>query len=406
MQCQICQSNKVSKFLDLGDHPPFNFLKEHQFGQEVKFPLKVCFCPDCGLVQLDEPVAPEILFRPPGGYHHVSALSTSFLEHMKQLAKTTVERFNLTPNDLVVELGSNDGSLLGAFQENEVQVLGVDPSSVADMARKKELTTVPEFFNEEVSSGIVREYGKAKISIALNTFSHILPLDSIMRGIQQLLTEDGVFISENHYLLDIIQGLQYDVMYHEHYRYYSIRSLIVLFDRFELSLFDVERVSTHSGSIRVFACKKGTYAVSENVKKLLKEEEALGLDSLETYEAFSIMVNKHRKALPSMLKGLRNEGYTIAALTASGRGMSLLESCGIGQETLSYATEGSKLKIGRFSPGAHIPIVDQEVLFGDNQPDYGLLLSWHLGEELIPRFREGGFKGKIIIPLPEIKIID
>lgn len=406
MQCQICQSNKVSNFLDLGDHPPFNFLEESQFDHEVSYPLEVGFCQDCGLVQLTKPVLPETLFRPVGGYHHVSALSTSFLEHLKHLAKQTVERFGLTKTDIVVELGSNDGSLLEAFEANGAKALGVDPSTIANMARERGLTVVPEFFNQEVAANIVREHGKVKIAIALNTFSHILPLDSIVRGIEQMLTDDGVFISENHYLLDIVEGLQYDVIYHEHYRYYSVQSLIALFGMFNMSVFDVERTSAHAGSIRVFACKRDAYPVSDAVKKLLKEEEALGLNNLRTYETFATKVNEHRNALPAMLTQLREAGHTIAALTASGRGMSLLESCNIGNETLSYATEMSKLKVGKNTPGHHIPVVDQEVLFGTNQPEYGLLLSWHLKEELIPRFREGGFKGKIIVPLPEITILD
>ncbi len=404
MKCQICDE-RTEQFLDLGKYPPCDFLSEQELDQEIRYPLTVHFCPRCSLVQLGEVVDQETLFTPRVGYHHIAALSSSFLKHLDVLALKTVERFNLTQNDLLIELGSNDGALLEAFQKQGVRVLGIDPTDVIQIAISKKLPTISKFFNEDVAVEIADTYGKAKVITALNTFAHVSSLHSVVRGIEGLLTSDGVFISENHYVLDLIKELQYDFIYHEHSRYYSLRSLVYLFDKFDMDVFNIERIPTHSGSIRVFACKKGSYPVSDSVTALLNEEEAFGLYELNTYSEFTKKVRAHQKSFRDMLQDIRVKGKTVAGLTFPARAVTLLNSCGIGPETICYITEMSHLKIGRFSPGTHIKVVDQKVLFGEDAPDYGLLLSWHISNEIIPRFREKGFKGKFIIPLPVPMVI-
>lgn len=401
MKCQICKSN-TEQFLDLGKHPPCDFLNKHELSQEITYPLTVYFCPTCGLVQLGETVDQKMLFMPRSGYHHIAALSSSFLKHLDGLALTTVERFNLTRNDLMVEIGSNDGALLEAFQKRGVKILGVDPTDVTQIALKKNLATLRKFFNKDVAVEIADTYGKAKVMTALNTFAHVSSLESVVQGIRILLADDGVFISENHYVLDLVNELQYDFIYHEHSRYYSLRSLVFLFNMFDMDVFDIERIPTHSGSIRVFVCKRGAYPVSDSVPSLLKEEERLGLS---TYKDFATKVRVHQKSFKEMLQRIHVKGKTIAGLTFPARAVTLLNSCGLGSETLCYITELSHLKIGKFSPGTHIKVVDQKILFGEDAPDYGLLLSWHIRDELIPRFREKGFKGKFIVPLPVPRII-
>lgn len=404
MQCQICGNDKLEKFLDLGEHPACDFLLEDQLKDEKRYRLDAWFCPTCGLMQLGHPLPPQVLFGE--NYHHIAALSASFLEHMRKLAEDTSKRFALTDADLVVELGSNDGALLEAYKKFTPEVLGVDPSDVAEMAIKKGIPTLRKFFDLEVAKEMVAEYGQAKLIASLNTFAHISKLDSFVAGVREMLTDDGVFVTESHYLLDLVQDLQYDFIYHEHSRYYSLRSLVHLFEKLGMEVFDVERIRTHSGSIRVFAGHKGAHPVSENVKSLLAEEDKAGLHKAETYQAFGKKVEAHKEAFTKLLKDLKAQGHSIAGLTFPARAVTLLNYCGIGPETLSYITEGSPIKIGRYSPGTHIKCVDQDVLFGAEAPEYGVLLSWHIEKEIVPKFRAKGFKGKFIIPLPEPRVLN
>ncbi len=404
MACQVCNSETL-KFLDLGNIPTCDFLTEEQSRHEQKYPMRVHYCDTCGLVQLGEVVDKETLFTPQTGYHHIVSLSSSFRRHLDALAEKTTKKFDLNLNSLVVEIGSNDGTLLEAYRNRGVKAIGVDPTDVTKIARDKGLTTITEWFNESVAEKIEREYGKAKVILATNTFAHVAALDSITKGIEKLLTPDGVFVSENHYLLDLVERLQYDFVYHEHYRYYSVRSLNNLLNKFNMEIFDVERISTHGGSIRSFAGKKGKYGVQDSVRDLLQTEEDYGLNDYKTYKTFAERVANHITKFPKMLHNLHSQGKTIMGLTGSARAVTLLNACNIGPETLDAMTELSPSKIGKVSPGTHIPVVDQTVLFGENQPDYGLLLSWHIADEIIPRFRQNGFKGKFIVPLPEPYII-
>lgn len=403
MRCQTCSNENLFKFLDLGEHPACIFPREGQLKDEKRFPLDVHYCPDCGLVQLGHPVAQEILFG--DDYHHIAALSSSFKEHLKDLAADTAKRFKLASGDLVVELGSNDGALLEAFSPHKVKVLGVDPSDVALIAIKKGIATIREFFNEGLAAKMVKDHGKAKVIASLNTFAHVSSLDSFVRGVRDLLTDDGVFITESHYVLDLITGLQYDFIYHEHCRYYAVRTLVHLFEKHGMEVFDVVRIPTHSGSIRVFAGKKGAHPVAKIVGELLKAEAAAGLTKKETYVEFAKKVHAHKKIFVDFLKAIRAKGQRIAGLTFPARAVTLLNYCGIGPETLDCITEMSTLKIGRYSPGTHIKVVDQEMLFREGAPEYGLLLSWHIAKEIIPRFKAKGFKGKFIIPLPTPTIV-
>ena len=247
-RCQICGS-KTKQFLDLGNHPPCNFLNEHELDKEILYPMLVHFCQTCSLVQLGKPVSQEALFLPHTGYHHIAALSSSFTKHLDVLASKTVGKFSLKPNDLVVEIGANDGALLEAFQKRNVRILGVDPSDVAEIATNKGLPILKKFFNEEVAAEVADTHGQAKIMTALNVFAHLSSLHSVVRGIEKLLTADGVFISENGYILDLVRGMQYDFVYQEHLRYYSLRALIYLFNMCGMDVFDVERIPEHGGSI-------------------------------------------------------------------------------------------------------------------------------------------------------------
>jgi len=403
MRCQICDDDKLFKFLDLGEHPACIFPREGQLKDEKRFKLDVHYCPTCGLIQLGHPVDQDILFG--DDYHHIAALSSSFKEHLKELAAATAAKFKLGAGDLVVELGSNDGALLEAYLPHKVKVLGVDPSDVSQIAIDKGIPTLREFFNEGLAAKMAKEHGKAKLMASLNTFAHVSNLDSFVRGVRDLLTDDGVFVTESHYALDLINDLQYDFIYHEHSRYYTVRTLVYLFAKHGLEVFDVVRIPTHSGSIRVFAGKKGAHPVAKIVGELLAAEKAAGLENTDTYVAFAKKVAEHKTAFVKFLKDIRAKGSRIAGLTFPARAVTLLNYCGIGPETLDCITEMSTLKIGRYSPGTHIKVVDQEMLFREGAPEYGLLLSWHIQKEILPRFKAKGFKGKFILPLPQPTIV-
>lgn len=403
MRCQICSNDKLFNFLNLGNHPACVFLTEEQLKSEKSYPLTVYYCPSCGLVQLGHLVDQKVLFG--DDYHHIAALSSSFKEHLNVLAADTAKKFKLGCGDLVIDIGSNDGALLEAFVPHKVKTLGVDPSDVAQIAIDKGLATVRAFFDEQLAAKIAREHGKAKGILALNTFAHVSALDSFVRGVRDLLTDSGVFITESHYVLDLIAESQYDFIYHEHSRYYSMRTLIHLFDKHDMDVFDVVRIPTHSGSIRVYACRKGAYLIAKSVGDLLKAEKDFGLSKEETYKEFAKKVERHRKIFVDFLRGLRAKGQRIAGLTFPARAVTLLNYCAIGPETLECITEQSRLKIGKFSPGTHIKIVDQSLLFDVGAPEYGLLLSWHIREEIIPKFKAKGFQGKFIIPLPTPTVV-
>jgi hypothetical protein len=403
MICYICSSKKLSKFLDLGSHPPpLNFVSKDdlQTKQEI-FPLQVYFCNNCGLVQLGDAVDPNVMFK---NYLYTSGVSTAFRNHLSSFAKTLIDKFSPNKNDLIIDIASNDGTLLSFFQNFDLEVLGIEPSNIADIANENGIQTVKEFFNESVAKEILKNHKQAKIITITNAFAHIKDLDSLMNGIKLLLDENGVFVSESQYLVDILEKLEYDTIYHEHLRYYSLRSLIKLFDLYGMDVFDCERISSHGGSIRVYASFKGKYSKTQNIQKILDLEDKLHLLSLVTYEEFANRVYENRKNLNDLLKKIKSSGNKIVGVSAPARSSTILNFCSIDQTVLDYVAEKSSLKIGKYTPGSHIEVVDDERLVQE-QPTFALLLSWHLSDSIVSKIKKDGYQGKIIVPLPEPKII-
>ena len=365
------------------------------------FPLEVFFCHGCGLVQLGEAVDPKIMFKE---YLYTSGVSTAFRNHLELFAKKLVDRFSPNEEDLVIDIASNDGTLLQFFRNSGLRVLGIEPSNIANIAKENGIQTVNDFFNETVAKQILETNGQAKIITITNAFAHIKDLDSVMKGVKALLKEDGIFVSESQYLVDIIEKLEYDTIYHEHLRYYCLKPLIQLFEKYNMEVFDCERISSHGGSIRVYVALKERFTKSENVQKILEHEERLKLSSIETYQEFARKIHDNKTKLISLLSKIKADGHKIVGISAPARSNTILNFCNINSENLEYIAEKSVLKIGKFTPGSHIPVVDDKQLVSD-QPDFALLLSWHLSDSIIPKIRNDGFKGKIIIPLPEPKII-
>ena len=403
MQCYICSSTSLTNFLNLGNHPPpLNFVtKERLLDRNEAFPLQVFFCSDCGLVQLGDAVDPKIMFKE---YLYTSGISTAFRTHLESFAEKLVERFSPNKDDLVIDIASNDGTLLQFFKNSGLRVLGVEPSNIADIAKENGIQTVNDFFNEEVAKQILDENGQAKIITITNAFAHIKDLDSLMNGIKILLKEDGVFVSESQYLVDIIEKLEYDTIYHEHLRYYCLKPLIQLFEKYNMEVFDCERISSHGGSIRVYASLKGKFTKSDNVKNIIDYEDKLKLSEIETYQAFAKKIYENKNKLIALLSKIKADGHNIVGISAPARSSTILNFCNINSENLDYIAEKSTLKIGKFTPGSHIKVVDDNQLVID-QPDFALLLSWHLSDSIVAKIRDDGFKGKIILPLPEPKII-
>ena len=403
MQCYICSSTNLINFLNLGNHPPpLNFVtKERLLDKNEAFPLQVFFCSNCGLVQLGDAVDPKIMFKE---YLYTSGISTAFRTHLESFTEKLVERFSPNKDDLVIDIASNDGTLLQFFKNSGLRVLGVEPSNIADIAKENGIQTVNDFFNEEVAKQILDENGQAKIITITNAFAHIKDLDSLMNGIKILLKEDGVFVSESQYLVDILEKLEYDTIYHEHLRYYSLKPLIQLFEKYDMEVFDCERISSHGGSIRVYASRKGKFTKSNNVKNIIDYEDKLKLSEIETYHEFAKKIYDNKNKLISLLSKIKADGHRIVGISAPARSSTILNFCNINSENLDYIAEKSILKIGKFTPGSHIQVVDDNQLVID-QPDFALLLSWHLSDSIVAKIRDDGFKGKIILPLPEPKII-
>ena len=404
MKCQICQKETLCKFLSLGHHPPSDaFLKKDDLNNpETYYPLDVSYCEICGLVQLGYAVDPEILFKE---YVYNTGTNNSLIKNFNSLVDILFKRFKLTENDFAIDIGSNDGTLLKGYLKHNVKILGVEPSNVAEIAIKNGIPTIKNFFNKETALGILKEQGKAKTITATNVFAHVKDLRSFMEGVKELLTDDGVFVSESHYLLNLLTEMHWDSIYHEHLRCYSLRPLIYLFNLFNMDIFDAEKITTHGGSIRAYACKRGAYPISGNVSKMLKDEKDNGLFDKDSYLNFGKKVLSHKMEIQEMLLNIKKDGKKIVGIGAPAKGNTLLNYCNITPDIMDYIVEKSDLKIGFYTPGTHIKVVSEELLFKE-QPDYALLLSWNIADELIPKLKKLGYKGKITVPIPSLHIVE
>lgn len=399
-KCQVCDKSNLSEILDLGVHPPSDaFLSKHNLKNEITAPLRVLFCRDCLLVQLSHTVDPKLLFGE--DYIYRSGYNKHLKDHLQSIAQRLIQELNLNENNFVVDIGANDGTLLEGYLPNKTKILGVEPSSVAKTLEEKNIPFAKEFFNGQTAKNITQKYGKAKAITATNVFAHVKDLKGFMSGLNILLDDKGIFLQESHYLLDMIKDLQYQEIYLEHLRYYSLNSLINLFNKFGLEVFDAERVDTHGGSIRTLACKKGAFPIRESVKKMLAQEDAIHLNSIKTFDEFKNKVHKQKTNLNSLLQKIKSENKSIVGLAAPAKGNTLLNFCKINSNILNYLVDTSEFKIGKVSPGMHIEIVNEEKMMKD-QPDYILLLSWDIKDILIPKLRSKGYNGKFILPTSEI----
>ena len=401
--CQICNNSNLRSVLFLGYLPPVNQL--YPIGAKPKeqpsYPADLLYCPKCHLVQLGLAVDPQVIF--PKEYPYTSGTTKVLRDNFADLGQEVRKIIGLNADDLVVDIGSNDGTLLSNFV-SYAKVLGVTPEDIGKLAIERGIPTILNYFRSEVVDKIKKKYGKAKIITAANVFAHIENVNGVLENIISLLQADGVFISESHYLYPLIKTVQYDTIYHEHLRYYSLTSLNYLLKKHGLEVFHAKLIPSHGGSIRVYSAKEGLYPKNKSVSEILAKEKDL-VTSINSLLEFKNRVVLSKLGLQSLLFDIKKKGKTIFGISAPSRASTLINYLGLDQDILDCVVEiKGSYKIGKYIPGTKIPILDESILYKD-QPDYALLLSWHIAEELMPKLKQKGFKGKFIIPLPKPRVV-
>lgn len=404
--CQVCNSKQLSSILFVGYIPPVNTMPvvDSIPVEDVAYPLEMLRCSDCGLVQIGLEVAPEVLF--PESYPYLSGSTRILRSNFVDLRVESEGLLNLTKEKLVIDIGSNDGTLLCNFYDAGYPVLGIEPSQAADIAISRGINTLKTYFSPDIAFKVAAERGKAQLITAANVFAHIRDIHSVVDGIVELLDESGVFVSESHYLLDLVETIQYDTIYHEHLRYYSVGSLQFLLAAHGLEVFHVKRIPTHGGSIRVYSARKGQRNILASVKDQLAEEDRRGLTDGSGLQDFRQRVIRSKAELYELLAPLKRSGARIFGIGAPSRASTLINYVGIDDGILDAVMEvSSSHKLNRYLPGTRIPVLEESLLFSE-QPEYALFLSWHIAEELAVNLRKSGFEGRFITPLPEPRILD
>lgn len=403
--CQICGGKNLESVLFLGYIPPVNTMPVIGTEPEAEevYPLEWLRCKQCTLVQIGFEVDPNILFPP--SYPYVSGSTRILRENFADLYRESSAFLKLTPADLVVDIGSNDGTLLSNFKEGGHRVLGVEPTNAGKLAIERGIRTEIAFFGKEEAARLKARYGQARLITAANVFAHIGNVHGVVSGILDFLGPRGVFVSESHYLLGLIETLQYDTIYHEHLRYYSVKSLINLFDIHGLEVFHVKKIPSHGGSIRVYSSRKGEYPKNPSVDEFLKAEDEAGLSDGSAFRTFQANVLQSKLDLYALLSPLKKARACIYGISAPSRASTLINYTGLDDGTIDAIMEiGTSPKVGKYIPGTRIPVLDEKKLFED-QPEYALLFSWHITDELTEKLRQKGFLGKFIIPLPEPRVV-
>lgn len=403
--CQLCGSKALTLILSLAPTPPANaFVPESALGEEQEcFPLDVFHCEDCHHTQLTDVVDPAVLFE---NYVYVSGTSPAFVRHFEDYAHTVMDRFAPPGDGLVVDIGSNDGTLLRFFQDAGMTVLGVDPAKdIAANATAAGIETLPRFFTPALAREIVDARGKAAVVTANNVFAHADDLKSIAEGIAAMLAPGGVFVFEVSYLVDVFEDVLFDTIYHEHMAYHAVGPLQQFFKGIGLELFAAERIPSHGGSLRGYVqLAEGWHERDGSVENLLAVERDLRLDSSATLKEFGARIDKLGQTFTGVIKELQAEGKTIAAYGAPAKATTLLYHFGIAPGTLEFIVDDSPLKQGLYSPGLHIPVVPAEILH-EKQPDILVILAWNFADVIMEKnaaFAQKG--GRFLVPVPEVRL--
>ena len=403
--CILCGAAAVEEFLDLGETALANqFLRADEInGHESKYPLRIGFCHECAHVQLTDSVPPGEMFD---NYLYISSASDTLKHHLWGLSDILTRRYGLGSDDLVIDIGCNDGTLLKGFQRHGVRLLGVDPAqNLASFTNGAGIERCTRLFTAASAKDIVSRWGQASIITATNTFPHIQDLGDFLEGLKTALKPGGVFVIEAHYLLDIVEQVAFDTIYHEHVSYWALGPMKRLFAAHGMTIVDAERVPVHHGQLRVHVQRQGEGTVQSSVEKILMAEKAAGLDKMSTYTAFAERAKKIKRDLHETLSNLAERGERVAGYGAPAKGNTLLGFLDIGPQLLPYIVDKSPLKQGLYTPGTHIPVVRPEKLL-DDQPDYVLLLAWNFADEIVAQQAEYQRRGgKFMLPVPEVRVL-
>ena len=402
--CQVCNSKKLKQIINLGKQPLADtLLKKKTPSKKVpRFPLGFCRCIKCGLTQLNYVVSGKQVYHK--NYPYRPGITKSLKDYQKKLSFDLIKKYSLNKKSLVIDIGSNDGTLLQGFKR-KCNVLGIEPTNTAKIAKLNGINTIQDFMNEKLAKKIVRKYGKADVITATNVFAHMADLGKVVRSIEILLNNKGHFILENHYLLDIIKDLQFDSIYHEHVRTYSLKPILKLFSFYNLKVVKAERGSRYGGNIRVHVTNNLDEKIDKSVDNILKLEKKFGLYKDAVYKKFSNNVLKSKSLLVNFIKKIKSKNMSIVAKACPARANTLLNFYGITNKQIPYiAEQPTSLKLGYFLPCSNIPIVNSNILIKDN-PDYVLILAWHLWRPIVKKWKSRGLKSKFIIPLPKFKIV-
>ena len=407
MKCRHCQAELTLSLIDLGTAPPSNaYLNQQKIhAPEKYFPLRVLVCTECWLVQTEDYAGAEELFS--ADYAYFSSFSTTWLKHAEQYVTDVAQRFALNANSLIVEVAANDGYLLQYAKARGIPCLGVEPTtSTADAARAKGIEIVEDFFGVKLAKQLAEQGKQADLTVANNVLAHVPDINDFVGGFTALLKPAGVSTFEFPHLLRLVTENQFDTIYHEHYSYLSLTAVKRIFERNGLSVFDVEELPTHGGSLRVYAQRKdsGVREPSQNVEKLLELETAAGMNSIAFYAGFQAKANKVKNDLLIFLIEAQRAGKTVAGYGAAAKGNTLLNYAGVRPDLLPYVVDRNPAKQDKFLPGCRIPIVTEAHL-KQNRPDYVLILPWNLRTEIVEQLahiREWG--GQFVTAVPSLKV--
>ena len=407
MKCRFCKNQLVDVFLNLGYTPLANsYLKKTEIDKpELSFPLCAYVCKKCFLVQIDEEEKPENIFT---DYAYFSSYSKTWLKHIEEFSKEMIHRFQLTKESKVIEIASNDGYLLKNFKKKNIPILGIEPASnVAKFAKKKGIPTVEKFFSNKTATELVKKHHSADILIAVNVLPHVPNLNDFLKGIKKILKPNGtVIVQFSAYLSKLISQREFDTIYHEHYSYFSLFTLNKIFSAHDLKIFDVDELSIHGGSLRIYAThKKQKVIVSKKIQKLIDKEKKLGLRNLATYKNFNERVISLKFDLWKFFINAQKQGKKVVCYGAPAKGNTLLNYCGIKNDLIEFTVDISPHKQGLYLPGTHIPIYNPSHI-KKNKPDYVLILAWNLKKEIMEQMnfiRDWG--GKFVTPIPNVRVI-